>query len=340
MKAALIFGPGDMRVVDRPDPEPAADEVVVRVAAYSPYGTDVGHFIDRGGRYEQHYPVGVGADFSGVVEKLGSEVDNVRVGDRVSALALNHCGKCDNCRAGRTNLCRDRSASTRPRQACCQTLTTVAANKLAVLPANVSFEEAGMLSGFVVALNAFELLGIGEGDLLAVIGVGAMGQSAIAAAKACGIRTIAIGGTGARADIAERLGAEAVFRLATHGEMATDRVLAATPRGYTHILETTASQWGVTQAIAVASLEGRVALTGGGPLPATAWDLVLRELKLLGVNAGHHQEQALALIAAGKLDLKPAITHRFTLDEAPAAFALLAGPDASDVGRVIITIGD
>src|SRR5690606_29966254 len=131
----------------------------------------------------------------------------VRVGDRVSALALNHCGACANCRRGKTNLCLDPEAVARPRQSCCQEYTLVAANKLAILPAEVGFEDAAMLAGAVVALNAFELMGLCAGDTLAVVGVGAMGLSAVATARACGIRTIAVGGTGRRADIAKQLGA-------------------------------------------------------------------------------------------------------------------------------------
>jgi threonine dehydrogenase-like Zn-dependent dehydrogenase len=64
-----------------------------------------------------------------------------------------------------------------------------------------------------------------------------------------------------------------------------------------------------------------------------------RELRIVGVRAGHHQLKALALIASGRLDLKPTIGARFPLERAAEAFELLAGPRAADMGRVIIDIG-
>ena len=70
MKAAQLFGPGDLRVVDIPMPVPGPEEVLLRVARFAPYGTDVGTFLNRGGRYGSNYPFGIGADFSGTVEAI------------------------------------------------------------------------------------------------------------------------------------------------------------------------------------------------------------------------------------------------------------------------------
>ncbi len=339
MRAALLYGRNDMRVVDVPRPEPGADEALIRVVAYAPYGTDIAHYINRDGRYARTYPYGVGADFAGVVEQVGSDVRHVKPGDRVTALALNHCGHCDFCRRGITNLCLDAEAIARPRQACCQQYTVVAANKLAVMPQTVGFDQGAMLAGIVVALNGFELMRVDPDAPLAVIGVGAMGLAIIATAAALDIETIALGGTGQRADFARQLGAREVLRLAHHGEMVTDRALALAPAGFSQIIETTCSDWGLAQAIAVAGRLATVGVTGGGALPDCIWDIVLKQMRVVGVSCGHHQDQALALVASGKLRLDTTITHRFSLEQAPAAFELLSGPAAADVGRVVIDVG-
>ena len=138
MKAALLHGPSDIRVVDIDKPEPAPDEVLVRVVRYAPYGTDLGAYRNEAGRYITDYPTGIGADFSGVIEALGSAVDGFAIGGRVSALAMAHCGQCSNCLAGRTNLCLDESFLNAPRQVCAQTYTTVMARKLGKVPDSVS----------------------------------------------------------------------------------------------------------------------------------------------------------------------------------------------------------
>jgi L-iditol 2-dehydrogenase len=338
MRAALLFAKRDMRVVDIPRPAPGPDEALVRVVAYAPYGTDISHYTDRGGRYARAYPYGVGADFSGVVAAVGQDVKHIAAGDRVTALALNHCGHCDFCRRGITNLCTDPEAIARARQACCQQFTVVAANKLAVMPDNVAFAQGAMLAGVVVALNGFELMQLDRAKPLVVVGVGAMGLAIIATATALGIATVALGGTGRRVDYARELGAR-VMPIAAYGEMVTEQALALSPLGFDQIIETTCSDWGLAQAVAVAGRLATIGITGGGKLPDCVWDIVLRQLRLVGISCGHHQDQALALMATGRLKLAATISHRFTLEQAPAAFELLAGPAAADVGRVLIEIG-
>lgn len=336
MKAALLFGPEDLRVVDAPVPEPGPDEVTVRVVSFAPYGTDLGVYLNRGGRYPQPYPVGVGADFSGIIDKVGAKVAGWQPGDRVSALTLAHCGTCANCQAGRTNLCLDPAFTPPPRQVCCQEVTPVFARKLARLPNGVTFDDAAMLGGIADALNAFDKMRPQPGETIAVVGVGAMGWGAIAAAKAFDLNVVAIGGTGQRAALARASGADDVMAIAAHDEDVKDRFLARYPGGVPLVIETSATEWGLRQSFAVAAMQGRITLTGGGALDLSGWDIVMRELDIHGSRASHHQEEALALIAAGKIDLKPTITHRFPLDQAPAAFTQLTGPDAKDIGRVII----
>jgi L-iditol 2-dehydrogenase len=336
MRAALLYGVKDMRVTKIARPEPGPDEALIRVRAYAPYGTDIAHYINRGGRYARQYPYGVGADFSGTVEAVGSDVHHVKPGDRVSALALNHCGRCRWCTHGVTNLCLDEEALARPRQACCQEFTVVTANKLAIIPQGVSFEQAAMLAGVVVALNGFELMDLDPAQPLVVVGVGAMGLAVIATAAAMGIRTLALGGTGKRVEHARALGAD-VIPIAGYGEMVTDKANALLPEGFTQVIETTCSDWGLAQAVEVAGRMATIGVTGGGRMPdGSIWDIVLRQLRIVGISCGHHQDSALDLMASGRLHLAETITHRFPLDRAPEAFELLSGPDAADVGRVII----
>jgi threonine dehydrogenase-like Zn-dependent dehydrogenase len=339
MRAALVTGPAKIEVVDIPVPQPQRGQVLVRVMAYAPYGTDVGVYLNRYGRYVSQYPVGIGADFSGIVHAIGEGVTNVNVGDRVCALSLDHCQKCANCKRGKTNLCLDPAFAKVPRQACCQEYTIVSACKLARMPDEVSFEDGAMLAGVVDALNAYEKFGVTAGDHVVVVGVGAMGHSAIAAAVALGCEVTALGGTGKRADMALQLGAKRVLRLRQHNEDVSQAALEIEPHGFPFVIETTASEWGLRQAFAIAGMDGAVAVTGGtAQLGLTGWDMVQRELRIFGIRAGHHQEQALGLIQSGRIDLKPTITARFPLARVAEAFELLTGERAADVSRVMIQV--
>ncbi len=339
MRAAQLFGPGDLRIVDLPVPVPGPGQALVRVMRYAPYGTDVGTYLNRYGRYVAAYPVGIGADFSGVVAALGPGVTGLAKGDRVAALALDHCGRCSHCEKGRTNLCLDPAFKKPARQTCCEEYTLVSACKLAVLPDAVSFEDASMLAGIVDALNAFEQMGLKAGDRVAIVGVGAMGLGAIATAAALDLEITALGGTGKRCEMAASYGAN-ILPISAHGEELKDRALALSPNGFDAIMETTASEWGLAQAFSIAAPGGIVAVTGGGDLKLSGWDLVERELRLVGIRAGHHQSQAMELIASGKLSLRQTGSGRFPLEQAADAFELLAGPGAKDIGRLIIDIGE
>jgi threonine dehydrogenase-like Zn-dependent dehydrogenase len=262
VKAALLHGPSDLRVVDMDRPEPEPDEVIVRVIRYAPYGTDLGAYRNETGKYIKDYPTGIGADFSGVIEVTGSAVQGFEVGDRVSALAMAHCGHCRNCRAGRTNLCLDDSFLNAGRQVCCQTYTRVMACKLAKLPDGVTFEDAAMLGGIVDALNAFDMMKPQAGETIAIVGVGAMGWGAVSTAKAAGLTVIAVGGTGKRSSLAGAVGADHLVPIVAHGEDVADRVLALAPGGVHCIMETSASDWGVAQCFPIIAPGGRIALTG------------------------------------------------------------------------------
>lgn len=338
MQAARLFGPGDLRIVPVPVPVPGPGEVLVRVMVYAPYGTCVNTFLNRHGRYVSDYPVGIGADFSGVIAVCGPGVTGLAPGDRVAALALDHCGACANCTIGRTNLCLDPGYATLVRQTCCEEYAIVSARKIAVLPDGVSFDDAAMLAGIVDALNAYEQMGLAAGDSVAVIGVGAMGLGAIATATALGLRVTALGGTGRRCALAQGLGAT-VYPIASHGADAAADLLGQVPGGVAAVIETTASDWGIAQAFAIAAPGGIVALTGGGALPLTSWDIVARELRIVGIRAGHHQQQALELIASGRLSLSSTISGRYPLARAGEAFARLAGDEAKHIGRLLIDIG-
>lgn len=338
MQAAWLHGPRDLRVVEVDVPRPGPDEVLLRITRYSPYGTDVNVYVGDPRLPNPGYPFGIGADLAGVIVALGSAARGFDVGDRVCAAALAHCGECLQCRSGRTNRCIDPRFLNPPRQMACQEYALVHRGKLARIPDGVSFDDASLLVAVIDALNSFERLAPATGDPIAVVGVGAMGIGAIQTFRALGHPVLALGGTGRRAAMARELGADRVYPLAAYDEDISGKVLGDFPSGLDCVMETTCSDWGIAQALRIGAIGGRVALTGGGPLNLRAWDLVYRDLTVFGSKAGYQQEEALRMVADGRLDLKAAVTHRWPLARAPEAFELLAGPGRADVGRILFEI--
>lgn len=340
MKAAWLYGPRDLRVVEVDVPEPGPDEALLRIVRFSPYGTDVNVYVGDPRLPNPGYPFGIGADLAGVIVRMGANVRGFALGDRVSAAALAHCGECAACRGGRTNRCVDPRFLNPPRQVACQEYALVHRGKLARIPDEVSFDDAALLVAAIDALNSYDRLAPAPGEPVAVIGVGAMGIGAIQAFAALGHPVLALGGTGSRAGLAQRLGAGRVYPLSRYDEDVSRQVLESYPHGLACVMETTCTDWGLAQALKIAAIGGRVAVTGGGPLGLKAWDLVYRDLTVFGSKAGYQQADALRMVAEGRLHPSAAVTHRWPLERAPEAFELLAGSGRADVGRILFEIHD
>ncbi len=102
MKAAVLYGPRDLRVEPAPDPTPDVGEVVVRVGAAGLCGTD--YRIWSGDR-PVRYPLVMGHEFIGEVVAVGEGAGNVKPGDRVAVEPNYSCGVCRLCLEGNRNLC-------------------------------------------------------------------------------------------------------------------------------------------------------------------------------------------------------------------------------------------
>jgi S-(hydroxymethyl)glutathione dehydrogenase/alcohol dehydrogenase len=111
MKAAIFHGAHQALTVEDVDiDEPAEHEVLVRVVASGVCHSDL-HFVD--GYYEFPNPAILGHEAAGVVEQVGSQVDEFKPGDHVIACLSVFCGHCDYCLTGRTHLCASRPTRTR-----------------------------------------------------------------------------------------------------------------------------------------------------------------------------------------------------------------------------------
>src|SRR5689334_24008478 len=104
MKAARLYGPGDLRVEDVTEPGvPDAGWVRLRVTAAGICGSDLHNF--RTGQWISRAPSVAGHEFAGIVAALGPGVTDLTIGDTVVADSRFWCGECPACRSGRRNVC-------------------------------------------------------------------------------------------------------------------------------------------------------------------------------------------------------------------------------------------
>jgi threonine dehydrogenase-like Zn-dependent dehydrogenase len=225
MKAVVFHGVGDIRLETVRDPKlRVPTDALIRITASAICGTDL-HFI-RGTISGLEPGTVLGHEAVGVVEELGKDVRNLRVGDRVVVPSTIACGYCSYCRAGYQSQC-DVANPDGPKagtayygggiqgfdglQAEYARIAYAAAN-LVKLPDAVSDEQAILLSDiFPTSYFGAHLAEIKGGDTVAVFGCGPVGQFAIAAAKLQGAgRVFAIDCIGSRLDMARDQGAEVI----------------------------------------------------------------------------------------------------------------------------------
>src|SRR5205814_8010022 len=234
MKAAIFHGPRSIELGERPDPkiqEPT--DAVVRVVLGSVCGSDLWYY--RG--LSPHALGPIGHEFIGIVEEVGLEVRAVATGDLVVAPFTFCDGTCANCRAGWPSNCMNggsfgnhgidggqgeavRSPLADP------TLVKVPGSGYAeeMMRSLLTLSDV-MCTGHHAAVSA----GVKQGDVVAVVGDGAVGLRAIIAAKRLGAaRIIASSRNPARQKLAREFGATDI--LSERGDDATDKTLALTTR--------------------------------------------------------------------------------------------------------------
>ena len=311
MRAAVLFGHEDLRVLDVADPVPGTGEVLVRIEAATTCGTDVKTWR-RGHPTISGYPARFGHEMAGVREDTG---ERVLVGDSVA------CGECRACAAGRPQICE------RPRWVLggFAELMTAPEEALHAVPEGLEPASAAMAEPLAAAVHAIARAPARElASDAGVLGGGPMGQMLAALLVAEG-RTVTVADRHAeRRAQAEAAGAMSAERLADH-----DVVFEAVGRP---------DAW--REAVQACARGGCVVFVGGCKVDADAVlptrPLHYEELDLRG--AFHHSpdevDRALALLAQGAVDWRALAAGPIGLDD--LANALARGNDGPARKWVVI----
>jgi len=325
-----------IEVLDVESPEMGETDILVKVAAGSLCGSDV-HIYEWTPGYEWlPLPVTLGHEFAGQVVEVGSKVQNVAVGDRITALPLMSCSRCAMCQVGKGDSCTSKIAlGLTTNGAFAEYVRLTAAANIYKLPQNVSYEAASMCEPLSVALNAVELSSLKPGHTAAVLGPGPIGLLTLQVLRIAGASLIMVAGTSAdkrRLDVAERLGADIVVDV--EREDTVSRAMETSGR-FDFVFEATGNPKSVPQALSMVRSGGKVILIGIHPGPAEfdPTEVVRGRKSLIGAYAYGPEtwKRTLALLAAGRLVVEPMITHRIPLLEAREGFELAVRREAAKV---------
>lgn len=348
MKALRFYAPEDVRLEDYPEPGCGPDEVKIRVRNCSTCGTDVKIF--HNGHQNLSPPRTIGHEIAGEVVEVGADVASLygtewQVGDRVQVIAAVPCGECHECRKGWMAVCQNQTSMGYQYEGGFAEYMVVPRQVLKVdglnrIPDNVGFDEASAAEPLACAINAQELLGIEEGDVVVVFGAGPIGCMHIRVAR---------GAHGAGQVFLVDVNAE---RLAMSAAVAkpdetidgsqvdvVERVMELTGgRGADVVITATAAKVAQEQAVAMAARNGRISFFGGLPKndPVIALDsnvVHYRQLHIHGANgsAPEHNRRALEYISTGRVPVKDLITHRIPLEDVLSAFDLVRSGTAIKV---------
>src|SRR5581483_11776156 len=193
MKVAELYQPRTFRLIDAPPvPDPAPGEIQARVSAVGICGSDLHSFSDGGvGDAPCVYPMVIGHEPSGVVEKIGAGVTGWSVGDRAILEPAMYCYHCEYCLSGHHNVCANiRFLSTVGEPGFFRELVNLPAPNLLPLPANLSYQEGTIAEPLAVILHSIKLAAIQTGETAVVFGAGPIGLLTVAALKLSGVSLI------------------------------------------------------------------------------------------------------------------------------------------------------
>lgn len=331
MRSVIVTGPSTVSVEDRPDPVlPGATGAVVRVEVSAICGSDL-HFYDGD---LPMYPVAVGHEVIGRVVEVGAAVQRFAVGDRVLVASVAGCGACVGCATGNPVTCLAGAQVFGAGElggGQSEYLAVPAADfQLLKIPDGISEDAALLLTdnlgtGWAGARRAeFE-----PGEVVVVLGLGAVGLCAVRSAIALGAGTVlAVDPVEGRRARAAAAGAVPV------SGPTVEAVLEATSgRGAAAVIDAVANDATLNDAFGAVRAGGTISVIGVhnlDPYPAPVLMGVFRSISLRMTTAPVHQtwSELLPLIEAGTLETSGIFTHEFDLEDAAAAYAAVAARSA------------
>lgn len=318
-RAAVLHAPGDVRLEERARPQPGALEVIVEIRAVGVCGSDV-HYYEHGriGAFVVEQPLVLGHESMGVVVERGERARRHALGTRVALEPGIPCGRCEQCRHGRYNLCPYvEFFATPPIDGAFARYVAIHEDFAYALPDGVSDDEGALLEPLSVGLWACWKGGVGADTSVLVTGAGPIGQLALQVARALGATDVTVTDVNPhRLDVARRAGA-------TRALDVRDTPLAESGVEADVLLECSGHPASLADGIRALRPAGVAVAVGMGPgedatVPMAA--IQAREITLTGTfRYANTYPAALALVAAGRVDLDAIVTGHFGLEEADAA---------------------
>ncbi|MDR1050168.1 MAG: NAD(P)-dependent alcohol dehydrogenase [Deltaproteobacteria bacterium] len=322
MRAAVMHGPRDHRMEERPRPKPGAKEILVRVEHVGICGSDM-HFLEEGrlGNWVVEKPMVLGHESAGEIVGLGAGVVGFAVGDKVTLEPGVPCGECFNCQSGHYNLCPDMDFMAVPGQRDGVFLEYVAhpAKMAFKLPKEVGTLEGALCEPLSVGLYAVQKSGAWLGQSAVIFGSGCIGLVTLLVLKSVGVRDITVVDViDKRLEKARELGAVKTIR----GDKtdAVREILSATGgQGLPLVFECAGNAAATLQSTKVVAANGAVVLVGMAADPELKLDVATLSAKEARVETIFRYRNlyptAIKAVATGAVPLAKIASHVFPFEK-------------------------
>lgn len=337
MKALVITADKNMELLEMDVPKVSEKKVLIKVAYCGICGSDLPRYFEGG---VHAYPQVLGHEFSGVIEEIGEEVENFKVGDRVAVAPLIPCFECENCQKGEPAMCMNYSfIGSREQGAMAEYIAVPEVNCVRV-PDDLSLEEAALLEPLTVAIHGIERINIPAGAEVLVLGAGTIGLLTVLSLRAIGVGQITVVDLNDnKLTLAKQIGAD----IAVNPTKTTLEDFYKVNKRPEVVIETAGSAITQRQAVEFVAKRGKIVYVGTSTrdvvLEPEVFELILRgELEVTGSwmsysapFPGYEWKTGLRFMASGEIDVKPLITGKYKLEDVELPFNKMVEPGSVDV---------
>ena len=333
MRTVVLHEPEIFEEVEREQPAPADDEVLVAIECVDICGSDV-HYYEHGriGDYVVESPLVLGHESAGTVAAVGEDVTDLAVGERVTVEPGVPCRRCTHCKRGDYHLCSDVTfMATPPDDGAFTEYVTWPADYCYRLPESVSTLEGALCEPLSVALHAAERGDVGVGDTVFVFGAGPIGMLIAEAVRAAGATDVVVSDVvDSKLERAAERGADATVNVAEEDLGA--RINAYTDgAGVDVAIEASGVEPAIESLPPLVRRGGTVVLVGlptSDEVPLAVHEMIDGELNLHGsFRFENTYPDAIRLLADGALDVEGIVDFETELDDLTAAFERAQDPD-------------
>lgn len=323
-----------LEVVERDIPQPERNQVRIKVQACGVCHSD--SFTGEGVFPGISYPRVPGHEIAGVIDALGADVDDWKVGDRVGVGWFGgKCNKCEACRRGDFITCKNLKVPGIAYDGGYSEYVVVPSDALALIPDDLSPEEAApLLCAGITTFNALRHSGAIGGDLVAILGIGGLGHLAVQFASKMGFKTIAIARGKEKETLAKQLGASRYID--SQSENVAQELLKL--GGAKVILSTVTNSKAVSSVLEGLGTDGKLLIVGAAhePLEISAMTMIGNRKSIAGWPSGTSIDSQDAMNFSANSKVR-SVNEVFPLEKAAEAYERMMSGKATF--RVVLKTG-